>query len=422
MPRSKHIHERILDNGLELVMYENVRAPIVTFQVWYKVGSGYESGYQIGMSHFLEHMMFLGSKNKSMDGLFKKISEYGGMQNAFTSLDYTAYYETVNRGELVNCVRYEADRMHNLLFDKRAFNREKNIILEERRSTVENSPYSRSMEVFSAIAHLSSPYSHPILGSMENINSIELSGLQAWYKHWYVPNNAIVVVAGDIDTKKTQQLVSKYFGPINAKTSPVRPVLERATLPLGKRTVELSMPAGLPWIAIGFNVPVLNTAELKWEVYALSLIGGILAGSSSSRLGIALLNKKQLAIGVTYHYSLFSRLDNILYFTINPLTSSAIEKVQAIFSAEIDRLQDKLVSASELQRVRVQLIASRIYENDSITQQAFEIGSFLAVGLRPHDIDNAIKQINAITPHQLREVARKYLIMDKSITTILHPA
>lgn len=412
--KEKSVKEFKLENGLKVIIKETHRSSLATFQVWYKVGSGYEPDHMIGASHFLEHMLFSGSKNKKINLLLKKIPEFGGIQNAFTSYDYTTYYETISSEYLDICMQFEADRMHNIIFNMEKFLNEKQIVMEERRLTVENSPYSRANETYLSLAQLIKGYRHPIIGWMHNLTALSMTNLEEWYRTWYVPNNATIVLVGAVDPKKILNTISTYFSNLTPRKLPEQIIVKtHEAMPMGMRVINLNLPAKLPWMAIGYNVPVVLTAEYRWESLGLLLICGILVAGKNSRLYDLLVNKKHLAIDVSYRYSPFSLLDNVLTIISTPLLNIYIQEIQQIILEEFEKLKNISVGKKELERVKTLMLAERVYEEDSLAYQAYELGSFASVGLNCKDIDVTINLLKRITPDQIKQVAKKYLITDR---------
>jgi zinc protease len=392
-------------------------------QVWYKVGSSYESNGLTGISHALEHMMFRGSKNYPGSQYDKIIAKNGGQHNAFTSQDYTAYHQFMTKEKLEICFKLEADRMHLLSLKEADFKKEISVVMEERYMSVDDDPEHRAYERFAAVAHTSSPYRHSIIGWMDDLKYLTVQDLRQWYKTWYVPNNAIIVVVGDVNHKTIYQWTKKHFSAIKPGKLPLlKP--QKEILPLGMRTVTVKVPAKLPWLAFGYNTPVLPTAhkDSKWEPYALSVLSSILGLNSSSRLQKNIVRKKQIATCAYAHYIPFDRIDNLFLIGMTPVDVKKIEDCKFAILEEIENLQHKLVSEQELERVKTAWLAAKIYGKDSLYNQAHEIGALECVGLSWHEAEySAIKHIQAITSQQVKEAAIKYLISERLTVGILEP-
>ncbi|MCP4041438.1 MAG: insulinase family protein, partial [Gammaproteobacteria bacterium] len=280
---AKGVHEFTLDNGLKVIIKEDHRAPVVVSQIWYKVGSSYEHSGITGISHMLEHMMFKGT-GKYEPGEFSRIvAAEGGSENAFTSRDYTAYYQQLAKDRLEVSFRLEADRMTGLILEQEEMLKERDVVAEERRLRTEDKPRSRAYEQFISTAYQTSPYHHPVIGWMADINGYTLEDLQSWYSRWYQPNNAVLVVAGDVEPVAVLKLANRYFGalPSNPIQQPKpRPEVEQ----LGQRRITVKVPAKLPYLVMGYKTPNLSTAAEAWEPYALAVLAAVLDGDDSARL------------------------------------------------------------------------------------------------------------------------------------------
>ncbi len=415
-----NIHEFVLENGLKIFVKPDRRAPVVTCQVWYQVGSSYEADGITGISHFLEHMMFRGSKHVHMNKVIDQLPLYGGIQNAFTSHDYTAYYATLPVDKLSYYARFEADRMQHLMLSTTHFQQEKEIVMEERRMMIDNNPYSRANESFTALAYLTSPYRHPVIGWMRDIELLSVQHLRAWYQRWYSPNNALIVIVGDVEPTATYKMIKRLFGAIPAKKI-LPPIEKPILLPQGGREMRIALPAKLPWLCIGYPTPVWRTAANANDVFALMVLTELLAGGGHSRLKEQLVVKEELALDIGYRYSPFERLDTLFILKATPNKISHLNKTQqAIFNA-IERIKSDKISADELQRVKSRIIAGRIYHEDSIEYQANEIGCFVAVGLKTQDIYQAVDHVQAVTTRDIQRVAAHYLDKNAAIITRLYP-
>lgn len=414
------VHEYQLKNGLKLVVKENHRAPVVITQVWYKVGSSNEHNGITGISHALEHMMFRGTKNYSAENFLQTIAENGGEQNAFTSSDYTAYYEIMSNDKLPLIFKLEADRMRNLLLRPEDFSKEIQVVMEERRMRTEDDPQQLTHERFMAAAHIANPYHHPVIGWMDDLKHMTVNDLRQWYNTWYAPNNAILVVVGDVKPDDVYQLAQKYFGSIPKSELPaLKP--EKEIKSLGIRTVTVAAPAQLPFLLMGYNTPVVTTATEKWQPYALLVLAAVLDSGDSSRLESRLVRGSQLVSQIDVDYNLYSRLDNLLAISATPAPGHTIDQIQNAILDQIKQLQDQPVAAAELERVKAQVIAGKIYQKDSLSSEASEIGALEAIGLSWREADHAIAEIQKITPEQVQAVAREYLITKNLTVAVLQP-
>jgi len=415
-----NVHEMTLKNGMKVIVKEDNRAPIAVTMVWYKVGSADEPGGITGVSHALEHMMFKGTK-KFPAGVFSKtVALNGGQENAFTNYDYTAYFEKLAADRLAISFQLEADRMKNLLLDENEFSKEIQVIKEERRMRTDDNPQSLTFERFLAAAHLASPYQHPVIGWMNDLDNMKITDLRRWYARWYTPNNATLVVVGDVKPEKVFQLAQQYFGaikpmPIPAKKAQLEP------RPLGKKTVEVSAPAKLPFVMLGYSVPSVKTAQEPWQAYALEIIAGILDNGDSARLAKQVVRGQQVASFADVYYNLFARYDTqfILYGT--PAKNHDINDLEQALVDQVDTLKTTLVSQEELQRVKNQIIAEKVFQKDSVFGQAMEIGLLETVGLPWQESNDYVKKINAITPEQIQAAAKMYFNDKRLTVAVLHP-
>jgi len=413
-------YEYRLQNGLKLIVREDHRAPVVVSSVWYKVGSSYESDGITGISHMLEHMMFKGTKRFGPGILNKLINEKGGMQNAMTTGDFTMYYQKLSANNLQLSFELESDRMRNLLLQKNLFEKEHQVVMEERRMRVDDSPQALTWERFNAAAFLNNPYHHPVIGWMTDIEHLTLQDLKKWYQTWYTPNNAMIVVVGDVKAAYVFILSKKYFGSIKATEVPkLKP---RKNVPsLGPKRVVISLPAKVPWLVMGYNVPVLKTAQPQWKAYALYVMVSILDSGTSGRLLNDLVRGKQIAVSVSSEYDIYSLHNNLLVFEGIPAANHTVDDLRKAFLNEVSLLQNKLVSDAELKRVKAQVIANNVYKKDSIMHQAFEIGFPEMSGLSWRDSDAFVSRIEAVTPQQVQLVANEFLQPQNVTVGILKP-
>jgi len=425
LPISAHssnvrVHERIFNNGLKVLVKEDHRSPVVVSQIWYKVGSSYEPGGITGISHMLEHMMFKGTEKYPMGEFSRIIAENGGRENAFTGRDYTAYFQTMEKSRLEVSFELEADRMRGLKLDAAELKKELEVVTEERRMRTDDKPRSKTHEYFMAMAFSNSPYKNPVIGWPSDIANYQVDDLQAWYQRWYAPNNATMVVVGDIKADEVFTLAEKYFAGI--KTSVIKPLKPQAEIEQqGVRKTTIKLPAKLPYIVMGYKVPVLNSIEDKSEAYALEVLAGILDGGSSARLASRLVRGKQIAVSAGAGYSMMSRLPELFMLDATPAEGQNVFELEYALKQEIYELQRELVSDEELQRVKAQVLAGAVYERDSNFYQAMQLGMLETVGIGWEKVDEYVEKINQITAEQIREVARKYLLEEKLNIAYLDP-
>lgn len=342
----------------------------------------------------------------------KNFFQYVGAQNASTGYDYTVYYLTVIAQKIEQVFRFEATRMQNLKFIKSDFKNEIQVVLEERRANIDDNPRKLMLERFFNLANLESSYQHPVIGYVEDISSLSIHNVKQWYKTWYVPNNAIVVVVGDVEANQMYSLARKHFGSLKSRKLPILPI--KKTLPsLGERTILIKHHLSSPQFIMGYNTPVINTVEKKWEPYALLVLSELLAGNRNARLRQKLIVEKQLAVELDFLYSPFDKLNNVLTFLVTLNIGKKIDVLKKCIQQEINKLKTQLISSSELDRIKTSMIAANTYQKDSILQQGLEIGHFAAVGLRQSELNNVEHEIQKLTPQQIKEVAKKYLCEER---------
>lgn len=419
-PSIDNTHEFVLDNGMKVIVRENHRAPVVVSQIWYRVGSSYEHVGITGIAHALEHMMFKGTERHGPGEFSRIIAELGGRQNAFTGRDFTAYFQTLERSHLELALELEADRMRNLLLDEEEFLREIEVVKEERLLRTDDNPIAYTNEQFMAAAFRVNPYHNPIIGWMTDLEAMTVDDLRAFYDAHYAPNNAILVVAGDVTAHEVLTMAKRHFGPIPPRPLPVeKPRIEPPQL--GERRIIIKRPAQLPYITMGYQVPVLRTATEEWEPYALEVLASILSGGDSARLSRELVRGAQLASGASAGYDLTARHDSLFTLRAIPAQGQDIATLEQALRKQIARLQQEPVSPQELERVKAQVAASKVYELDSLFYQGMQIGMLETVGLNWPLGEQYLERIQAVTPEEVMAVAQKYLHDDVLTVAILDP-
>ncbi|HRL93128.1 MAG TPA: pitrilysin family protein [Pseudomonas sp.] len=414
-------HEFRLDNGLKLIVREDHRAPVVVSQLWYKVGSSYETPGKTGLSHALEHMMFKGSAKLGPGESSRVLRELGAEENAFTSDDYTAYYQVLASDRLSVAFELEADRLASLRLPPEEFKREIEVIKEERRLRTEDNPSAKAYERFQALAFPASGYHTPTIGWMADLERMTVEELRAWYETWYVPNNATLVVVGDVVPSEVHALAQRYFGSIAQRPVPQAQIPLELSTP-GQRLLTLHLPTQLPSLMMGFNVPGLATSKTPREVHALRLIGALLDGGYSARLPSRLERGEELVSGAGSSYDAYTRGDSlfVLSATPNVQKGKTLTEVEAGLWRQLEDLKTTPPSAEELARVRAQVIAGLVYERDSITSQATTIGQLETVGLSWQLMDGELAELSAVTPSDIQQAAQTYFTRDRlSVAHIL---
>lgn len=413
------VHEYTLDNGLKVIIKEDHRAPVVISQVWYKVGSSYEHNGITGVSHVLEHMMFKGTEKHAPGEFSRIISENGGSQNAFTGRDYTAYFQTLEKSRLEVSFEMEADRMRNLKLLDDEFAKEVQVVMEERRLRTEDNPKSLTYEQFASTAFMNNPYGNPVIGWMNDLENMNNDDLRKWYEMWYAPNNATLVVVGDVNADEVYQMAKKYYGVHQrGEVASTKPRIEAAQK--GEKRVLVKAPAELPYLMMGYKVPTL-TPEDSWEPYALEVLAAVLDGGKGARFEKLLVREKQIAANIGTSYGMTGLHNDLLSFSGTPAQGQTVETLELAIREQVQRLHHELASEEELARIKAQVVAADVYQRDSIYYQAMQIGILETVGLSWKILDDYVERIRAITPEQIQQVARRYLIDDNLTIATLIP-
>jgi zinc protease len=414
------VHSYELKNGMKVIVKEDHRSPVAISMVWYGVGSSYEHGGITGISHVLEHMMFKGTKRHPAGDFSAIIADNGGEENAFTSDDYTAYYQYLAADRLEIAFKLESDRMRNLTLPEKEFKKEVEVVKEERRLRTDDNPTSLTYEQFQATAWVNSPYHNPVIGWMADLDSLKVEDLRAWYRKWYAPNNATLVVVGDVKPEQVLKLAERYFGVLPAEgIATVKPQNEEKQR--GERRVTVKAPAELPYLIIGYKAPVVGQAEEEWEPYALEVLASLMAGGDTSILQRELVRGQELASGIDADYSAFRRMDTLFTIDAIPAQGHDVAEIEKAIEQQVDNLRNKPVSQEELDRVKAGVIAGEIYQRDSVQHQAIVIGMLETLGLGWQTMDEYADRIGAVTAEQVQAVARKYLIDDHKTVAVLDP-
>lgn len=416
-------HEYILENGLKLIVKEDHRSPVVVSLIWYKAGSIDELNGTTGIAHALEHMMFKGTKKIPGGEFSKRIAAVGGRDNAFTSRDYTAYFQQLHKRHLPLAIELESDRMRNLALNKEEFSKEMNVVMEERRLRTDDKPHALVYEKMLAVAYQSHPYRHPVIGWMNDLENMRMEDAQEWYDRWYAPNNAILVVVGDVNAQDTFNLANKYYGAI--ETRPLMPLAERKPQAepkqVGIKRLIVKAPANLPYLVMSYHAPALRDVINDWEPYALEMLESVLDGNASARLNKALVRESRIANSAGAGYSIMSRGPSMFYLDGTPSEGKTVQELEAAIRNEIEKLIRDGVTEKELARAKAQVVASHVYQRDSTFSQAMQIGRLESIGLSYRDPDMILEKLQAVTAEQVQSVAKKYLQDDSLTVATLDP-
>ena len=411
----EHVFETILPNGLKVILLENHKAPLATFQVWYRVGSRNEEWGKTGLSHMLEHMMFKGTEKVGPEEFSRIVQENGGNDNAFTSRDYTAYFENLSADRIQVSIDLESDRMQNLLLREQDFRTERMVVMEERRLRTEDNPQAYVQEQMEATAFQIQPYHWPTIGWMEDIAHFTLEDLKLYYRTYYNPANAILVVVGDFKKEDLLPKIDKAFGsyPKGAMPNQER---DKESPQTGERRIFVKKEAQLPYMVMGYHVPNLREPDS----YVLEVIAAILSGGKSSRLYQSLVREKRLVLSVDADHSLLSQDPSLFYLSADLLPGKDVTEVEKALNQEVERLQRERVGEKELEKAKNQLEASFIFGQDSIFYQAMLLAQH-EIDLSWRAIDDYIPSIVKVSAEDIQRVAKKYLLPDNRTVGILIP-
>ena len=399
--------ETTLQNGLKVVVKEDRRAPTAVHWVWYRAGSVDEVDGQSGVAHVLEHMMFKGTPNYGAGEFNKRVAAAGGRDNAMTSRDFTAYFQMVPKDSLDEVMKLEADRMWHLNLDPKEFEQEIKVVMEERRLRTEDSPGALLYETLNAVAFQAHPYRRPVVGWMSDLESMTAEDARDWFDTWYVPNNATVVVVGDVDHKKVFVLAEKHYGGMPPGTLPMRkPQTEPEQK--GIRRVTVKAPADLPQVSLLFKVPGIRDVEKDVDPYALDVLASVLDGHDAARFPRALVKEARVAVSASAGYDGTGRGPATFVLGGSPAPGRTVADVEAAMRAEVARISRDGVTEAELARARAQLIAAEVYKRDSMYSQAMEIGIMETIGFSWRDSDRMIERLKKVTAIQVKDVAGRY--------------
>jgi zinc protease len=412
--------EFMLKNGMKVIVKEDHRAPTVAHMIWYRIGSMDEKSGTTGVAHALEHMMFKGTKTLKPGEFSKRVAALGGRENAFTSKDYTAYFQQIEKSRLPEVMALEADRMANLVLDKEEFAKEIRVVMEERRWRVDDQPIPQVYEALNATAFNAHPYRNPVIGWMDDLQHMTVQDAKTWHDHWYAPNNATMVISGDVNAKQIVALAEKYFGKIAPKThEATKPQNEPAQR--GIRRVTVKAPAENPYVVLAFKAPTLRDVEKDSDAHALDVLAAVLDGYDNARLNAKLVRTDRVANSVGAGYTNVARGPVLFLLDGAPAQGTTTEQLEKLLRAEVERIAKEGVSEQELKRVKAQLIASQIYKRDSIFGQAMEIGVMEMSGLSHKQIDRIIEKLKEVTAQQVQAVAQKYFSDDALTVATLVP-
>ena len=413
---ASEVRESILTNGLKVLLVEVPKAPVVTIQVWYKVGSRNEVMGRAGLSHMLEHMMFKGTAKYPKGTFSRIIRKNGGNDNAFTSQDFTAYFENLAGDRVELALELEADRMQGLILDEKEFQLEREVVKEERRLRSEDDPQSFLVESLFAQAFLIHPYHWPIIGWFPDLNAMTLEDLQRHYDLYYSPNNATLVIVGDIKADSLLPMIKRLFEPIpKGPSPPPQPIVEPEQR--GERRIVVKREAQVPFVMAGYRVPNYSSEDS----YALTILESILSHGKSSRLYRSLVYEQKTALAVGAEYSLLQADPDLFYCFALVKPGQKVQEVEQALYREIEQIQTTFPTELELQRAKNQVEASYVFGQDSIFRQAMLLGQAESVGAGWRHVEQFLTRIRSVTAEDVQQVARRYFVEDARTVGILIP-
>jgi zinc protease len=418
------VEQFTLSNGMTVIVKPDRRAPTAVHMLWLRVGSMDEVDGTSGVAHVVEHMMFKGSAELKPGEYSRRVAALGGRENAFTSRDATGYFQQIPKEKLEDVMRLEADRFATNRWPDDEFTREVEVVKEERRMRTEDSPRAQLHEVLGATVYMASPYRRPISGWMSDLDAMTAADVRDFYRRWYVPANAAVVVVGDVDPAEVRRLAEKHYGPIARREVPPRKPREEPAQQ-GIRRVEVKAPADQPYVALAFKVPqvaAFDTAAATEDALALSLLAGVLDGYDGARLDRALTQgPDRVADSVGASNGLWGRGPQLFVLDGVPAPGKTAEQVEAALRAEVARVAREGVNEAELNRVKTRWTASEVYKLDSMMNQARELGTAWTMGLPLDAGERLIQRLRAVTAQQVQWVASRYFGDDALSVGILRP-
>ena len=410
-----------LANGMTLIVQPDRRAPTAVQMLWVRVGSIDEVDGTSGVAHVLEHMLFKGTKDLKPGEFSRRVAALGGRENAFTASDYTGYYQQIPAAKLEDVMKLEADRFANNQWADDEFKREIEVVKEERRLRTDDQPRALLGEQQNAMVFTASPYHRPVVGWMSDLEAMTPDDARAFYQRWYVPANAALVVAGDVDVAKVRALAERYYGRIPARAVPARkPRVEPAQR--GLRRLEFKAPAEQAYVSLAFRVPQLESLDAESDAWALVVLSAVLDGYSGARLDRALTQgPERVADAADAWYGMVGRGPQLFGLSGVPAAGKSAEALEAALRAQVARVAREGVGAAELARVKTQWVASETYKLDSVMAQARELGSNWAQGLPLDASQRIVARLQAVTAEQVQAVAARYFGDDQLTVATLRP-
>ena len=399
--------ETRLDNGMRVIVREDHRAPTAVQMVWYRVGSIDEHDGVTGVAHVTEHMMFKGTPSVGPGEFNRRVAAVGGRDNAFTSTDYTAYFQQVPASQLKTVMALEADRMRHLTLDPAGYDKEIQVIMEERRMRTDDQSTARVHEAMNAVAWQAHPYRRPVIGWMSDLEQMKVGDVREWYRRWYVPNNATLVVVGDVNHAQVFEWARDTYGRIPARAMAERKQYDEP-VQAGLRQLEVKAPADLPLLVMGWKAPRLADPKNDIDPYALEMLAQILDGHEAARLPTALVREQQIAVSVDVSYDAMNRGPGMFLLQASPRPGHTVTELEQAIRRALAVVAKDGVTDAELTRARSQLRAAEVYKKDSVMGQAMEIGMLETLGYGWRTSDLMLDKLNAVTATDVQRVAQSY--------------
>ena len=419
-PVTDNTFETTLANGMRVVVREDHRAPTAVQMVWYRVGSIDEHDGVTGVAHVTEHMMFKGTPRVGPGEFNRRVASVGGRDNAFTSTDYTAYFQQVPASQLKAVMVLEADRMRHLTLEPTGYSKEIQVIMEERRMRTDDQSSARVHEAMNAVAWQAHPYRRPVIGWMSDLEQMTVADVRDWYRRWYVPNNATLVVVGDVNHQQVFGWAKQTYGAIPARALPARKQYEEP-VQTGQRQLEVKAPADLPLLVMGWKAPRLNDPRKDMDPYALEMLAQILDGHDAARLPTALVREQQVAVSIDTSYDSTNRGPSMFMVQASPRPGHTVEQLEQSIRGALAEVANKGVTDQELARARSQLRASEVYKKDSVMGQAMEIGMLETLGYGWQSSPLMLEKLNQVTAADVQRVAQSYFKDDQLTIARLVP-
>lgn len=394
-------------NGLTVLVEPDHRSPIVLSSIWYAVGSGAEHSGITGLSHLLEHMMFRGTSKYPSGAQDRLISAAGGIENAMTSRDFTAYYQRLPKDQLALSFQLEADRMRQMAAPIQWFTKEKAVVMEERRLRVDTHPNARVYEQFNAAAYTNSPYHHPTVGWMTDLEHLTRADLMRWYNCWYYPNNAYLVVVGDVEPKAVFHLAQQYFGAIPSHPLPQQKPRTQDHTPVSKHLVMQLPSASMPMMVIGYPAPSLVSTRNAKQAFALLVLAQILGGSNSALLPASWVRAHQYALSVSADYDFWSRYPGLFVLTVVPKKNGVMQQIESSWRQIMTRLQRSPVTQEQLERAKAKIHAEQVYAQDSLLSQVIFLARPVLNGVRPITMAQFLAAVDRVTAKEVMLAAQQ---------------